>query len=145
MFCRCHQRANSGFQIERMVYDEGWDLFGYAGWSPKLEAMVVSFRYAANPPKIIQSLPHVSVLALLSVMVTSASMCMFCILPYLSSLLHVAWLCNTTLNFSHCILPLNDVWAPGCIDHSGNGLYQGNRQPQHLQLGGEHAVLEHRL
>ena len=81
MFCRCHQRANSGFQIERMVYDEGWDLFGYAGWSPKLEAMVVSFRYAAKPPEIIQSRPQISVLALLSVTVPCASMCMFCILP----------------------------------------------------------------
>ena len=44
MACRCKQRANSGFQIERMIYDEGWDLFGYSGWSPKLQAMVVSFR-----------------------------------------------------------------------------------------------------
>jgi hypothetical protein len=26
------------------VYDEEWDLFGYAGWSPRLQAMVVSFR-----------------------------------------------------------------------------------------------------
>ncbi len=43
--CRCHQRANSGFQIERIIYDEGWDLFGYTGWSPKLQAMVVSFRW----------------------------------------------------------------------------------------------------
>ena len=30
--------------MERTVYDEGWDLFGYAGWSPRLQAMVVSFR-----------------------------------------------------------------------------------------------------
>ncbi len=26
------------------MYDEGWDLFGYAGWDPRLQAMVVSFR-----------------------------------------------------------------------------------------------------
>ena len=30
-----------------MIYDEGWDLFGYSGWSPQLNAMVVSFRCAA--------------------------------------------------------------------------------------------------
>lgn len=40
---RCHGRA-SGFEVERIVYDESWDLFGYAGWSPRLQAMVVSFR-----------------------------------------------------------------------------------------------------
>ena len=40
---RCSGRA-AGFEPERIVYDEGWDLFGYAGWSPRLRAMVVSFR-----------------------------------------------------------------------------------------------------
>ncbi|BDA47587.1 Lipase at C-terminar half [Coccomyxa sp. Obi] len=40
---RCHGRA-ANFQVERIVYDEGWDLFGYAGWDPRLQAMVVSFR-----------------------------------------------------------------------------------------------------
>ena len=33
-----------------MIYDEGWDLFGYSGWSPQLNAMVVSFRCAAAIP-----------------------------------------------------------------------------------------------
>ena len=32
-----------------MIYDEGWDLFGYSGWSPQLNGMVVSFRCAATP------------------------------------------------------------------------------------------------
>ena len=41
--CRCHGKA-ANFQVERTVYDEGWDLFGYAGWDPRLQAMVVSFR-----------------------------------------------------------------------------------------------------
>jgi hypothetical protein len=41
--CRCHGKA-ANFQVERIVYDEGWDLFGYAGWDPRLQAMVVSFR-----------------------------------------------------------------------------------------------------
>ena len=40
---RCKGR-NAFFQVERTVYDEGWDLFGYAGWSPRLRAMVVAFR-----------------------------------------------------------------------------------------------------
>lgn len=40
---RCRGR-NALFQVERTVYDEGWDLFGYAGWSPRLRAMVVAFR-----------------------------------------------------------------------------------------------------
>lgn len=40
---RCHGKA-ANFQVERIVYDEGWDLFGYAGWDPRLQAMVVSFR-----------------------------------------------------------------------------------------------------
>ena len=100
MFCRCHQRANSGFQIERMVYDEGWDLFGYAGWSPKLEAMVVSFRYPANPPEIIQSLLHISVLAVLSVMVTLLHRCA-------------------------CSVSCHKVWAPGCTANSGMDCARG--------------------
>ena len=33
-----------------MIYDEGWDLFGYSGWSPQLNAMVVSFRCPAGSP-----------------------------------------------------------------------------------------------
>ena len=33
-----------------MIYDEGWDLFGYSGWSPQLNAMVVSFRCPAASP-----------------------------------------------------------------------------------------------
>jgi hypothetical protein len=40
---RCHARA-ANFEVERTIYDEEWDLFGYAGWSHRLQAMVVSFR-----------------------------------------------------------------------------------------------------
>ena len=29
---RCQGHAAQGFQPERVVYDESWDLFGYAGW-----------------------------------------------------------------------------------------------------------------
>ncbi|KAK9837014.1 hypothetical protein WJX81_007212 [Elliptochloris bilobata] len=40
---RCHRRA-TGFLPEAVVFDLGWDLFGYAGYSPALAAMVVAFR-----------------------------------------------------------------------------------------------------
>ena len=41
--CRCHRRA-TGFVPEVVVFDLGWDLFGFAGYSPALAAMVVAFR-----------------------------------------------------------------------------------------------------
>ena len=41
--CRCGRRA-AGFLPEAVVFDLGWDLFGYAGYSPALAAMVVAFR-----------------------------------------------------------------------------------------------------
>jgi len=40
---RCHRRA-TGFVPEAVVFDLGWDLFGYAGYSPALAAMVIAFR-----------------------------------------------------------------------------------------------------
>ncbi len=33
-----------GFELERMTFDAQWDLAGYAGFSPHLDAMVVAFR-----------------------------------------------------------------------------------------------------
>jgi len=40
---RCHRHA-TGFVPEAVVFDLGWDLFGYAGYSPALAAMVIAFR-----------------------------------------------------------------------------------------------------
>ena len=41
--CRCHGKME-GFELERLTFDQQWDLAGYAGFSPHLDAMVVAFR-----------------------------------------------------------------------------------------------------
>lgn len=42
-FCRCHG-AVAAMEIGRTIYDEGWDLFGYTGYSPVMNAIIVAFK-----------------------------------------------------------------------------------------------------
>lgn len=34
----------AGMELGRTIYDEGWDLFGYTGYSPLVNGIVVSFK-----------------------------------------------------------------------------------------------------
>lgn len=34
----------AGFEVGRTIYDEGWDLFGYTGYSSLMGGIVVSFK-----------------------------------------------------------------------------------------------------
>ena len=40
---RC-QGKMAGMELGRTIYDEGWDLFGYTGYSPLVNGIVVSFK-----------------------------------------------------------------------------------------------------
>ena len=41
--CRCHGNI-AGMEVGRTIYDEGWDLFGYTGYSPQMNAIIVAFK-----------------------------------------------------------------------------------------------------
>lgn len=41
--CRC-RGAVASMEMGRTIYDEGWDLFGYTGYSPVMNAVIVVFR-----------------------------------------------------------------------------------------------------
>ena len=41
---RCRDSFAGGFEVESTVYDAGWDLFAFAGYSKALRAPVVAFR-----------------------------------------------------------------------------------------------------
>lgn len=34
----------AGFEVGRTIYDEGWDLFGYTGYSSLMGGIIVSFK-----------------------------------------------------------------------------------------------------
>jgi len=40
---RCHGNV-AGMKLGRTIYDEGWDLFGYTGYSPEMDAIIVAFK-----------------------------------------------------------------------------------------------------
>lgn len=41
--CRCRGPVAS-MKVGRVIYDQGWDLFGYTGYSPVMNAIIVAFR-----------------------------------------------------------------------------------------------------
>ena len=34
----------AGMELGRTIYDEGWDLFGYTGYAPEMDAIIVAFK-----------------------------------------------------------------------------------------------------